>query len=55
MRVIRINSGEERIEVPKGIFVNGYIIKATVCPPRKSMVLLNSRANTPTTPTTKEN
>lgn len=43
---IAIKKGDSKITVPAGIYVNGYIIKAPVCPPTKSMIELNNRVNT---------
>lgn len=43
---IVIKKGGEKITVPTGIFVNGYIIKAPLYPSTKSMVQLNNRVNT---------
>jgi len=46
MLKIKIKKGHEKITIPTGIFVNGYIIKAPVTQPTKSMVELNNRVNT---------
>jgi hypothetical protein len=46
MLKIKIKKGVEKLEIPLGIYVNGYIIKAPLCPQPKSMVLLNNRVNT---------
>ncbi len=46
MLSIKIKKGEEKLEIPTGIFVNGYIIKASVRPSTKSMIELNNRVNT---------
>ena len=44
---IEIKQGEEKIPMPVGIYVNGYIIKAPVCPNQKSVVQY-SRVDTTT-------
>ena len=46
MLKIKIRRGEEKIDIPMGIFVNGFIIKTTVHQPTKSMIELNNRVNT---------
>jgi len=46
MKAIKIKRGEEKLEIPTGIFVNGYIIKAPMRPKQKSMIELNNRVNT---------
>lgn len=46
MLKIKIKKSEEKLEIPMGIFVNGYIIKAPVTQPTKSMIELNNRVNT---------
>lgn len=46
MLKIKIKKGDEKLLIPLGILVNGYIIKAPVCPPTKSMLQLNNGVNT---------
>lgn len=46
MLTIKIKRGEEKLEIPTGIFVNGYIIKAPIRTSTKSMIELNNRVNT---------
>jgi len=46
MKKIRIKKGDEKITIPLGIFVNGFIIKATQHHSTKSMLELNNRVNT---------
>jgi len=38
MLKIEIKKDEEKIVIPEGIYVNGYIIKASMCTNTKSMV-----------------
>lgn len=45
MLKMKIKRGEEKLEIPTGIFVNGYIIDATITQPIKIMVELNNRVN----------
>jgi hypothetical protein len=56
MLKIKIKKGDEKLEIPKGIFVNGFIIKATMAHPIKSMIPLNNgvRINVHTDHNTKE-
>jgi len=54
MMKIKIKQGGEKIPIPMGIYVNGYILNATMCTNHKSMVPLKRvviKTNTPTTPT----
>lgn len=46
MLKIKIKKGVEKLEIPLGIYVNGYIINAPLCPKPKSMVQLNNGVNT---------
>jgi hypothetical protein len=46
MLKIKIPKGVEKLEIPMGIYVNGFIIKATMHQPTKSMLELNNRVNT---------
>jgi len=39
---IKIPKGVEKLEIPMGIYVNGYIIRATICQTTKSMIPLNN-------------
>ena len=35
---VEIKQGEEKIPIPIGIYVNGYIISGPVCPNQKNVV-----------------
>jgi hypothetical protein len=54
MLKIEIKQGEEKIPIPLGIYVNGYIINAPVCTDHRSMVQLEKvmviQPNKTTTP-----
>jgi hypothetical protein len=43
---IKIPKGVEKLEIPMGIYVNGFIIKATPYQSTKSMLELNNRVDT---------
>lgn len=51
MQKIKISKDKEKIKIPMGVYVNGFIIEAPMCTQRKSVVQSN---NTTSTPTTKE-
>jgi len=54
MLTIKTKRGEDKIQIPLGIYVNGYIINATVRKNQKSVVQLKKveviQPNTTTTP-----
>ena len=58
MKKIEIKQGGEKIFIPPGIYVNGYIINATMCKSNKSILQLKKvmviQPNTATTPKEKE-
>lgn len=43
---IKIPKGVEKLEIPMGIYVNGFIIKSTPYQSTKSMLQLNNGVNT---------
>jgi hypothetical protein len=52
MKKIQIKNNENKIEIPMGIYVNGFIINAPMSKKQESVVKLNH--NTTSTPTIKE-
>ncbi len=46
MLQIHINKGKEKVEIPIGIYVNGYIIKVPSSDDTQSMLKLNKSGST---------